>query len=296
MSERITFEEMNVLEGYKKDGLGFPHPSEILFRFTKVVNKLGENELLIKVDKEGGAITQDHQDIKSYGRGVITATFDGMISAMAIPVIGIIWAYDITKPYLKMFFGLNATACTNLMVFGVEDIKIKYLNKPRKNDKEGLRKWDRSCRDAVDDIIYAIEDLIENISSRIEEYGKIIRTFQTTLVKGEEITKFIGNIYINEVINGNFDYSTFNEGCRLTFDDNYQHPNKKLYEPQIIIDTNGEQIMELSMYQFYGALTQRITDGGIEINDVPDKTLRVGKTILKYCDEFSPPLPVEEEG
>jgi len=306
MSKIITIEELYQLEGYKKDGFGFPHPKDIIPKFIDIIKQISPSyDINIIVDREGGVITKDNINIKSYGRGIVTANLNQLVkdrSIVLMPTVGIIWAFDIVKPYVKMFSGVNATACTNLCIFMADDIKVKYLNKPRVLDKDGDRKWDRTCRDVVDDILYNIEDEIQLIKSKLEKYLHIYDLLTRTEISGDDVEKLIGTMYINEVIRGNFDYSTFNEGCRIVFDDNYHHPNKKLYQLNSFLDEEETVIPVLNLWKFYGALTQRITDGAVEINDIPDKTLHIGKVILKYLTELTginptseQPVPIKEE-
>jgi len=282
-AETTTLEKLFETEAYKRNKLIYPHPKDLCKPFVdRVQDMLGEIpivEITTQVDKESGAGLENGEDIKSYGRGLITIRFgEEQIGLRA--TIGLTWAYDITKPFIKVFFGATASACTNLCIFGASNIVQRQFPSIRTRDElQKEREWLMACKNMVDHTLFMTEDLMKNHVDEFNEIVRLIGILKNTDIDNEDIYDFIGRLYLEEVIIGNFDYSTFNEANRLLFKVDHGHENKMLYA------VNRAEDEDLNLWKLYGALTQRLTDGMVEINSVADKTLEISNMILKYVED-----------
>jgi len=274
MEKIISLDELYATESYKNNGKIFPHPKEFIAEFAKIVeDKFEVQGQCLRVDKEGGAGTEDDENILTYGRGLLQYVLPSGSDAVGM-TIGLIWSYDTSKWAVKVFRGVNVFACTNYMVAGAEDIYEKLFRKTKGKGREGNLLWKHECEIVTSNILDKTDEYVATMLDMYNRTISFIKLLKETIYKGKEIEILIGSLYINDVIKGVFDYSTFSEGCRLIFNDKYLHGNKSLYE---LVKEDG-----LSLWQLYNALTQRITDGGtIPIDGIPNKTLEITNLLEK---------------
>jgi hypothetical protein len=281
MAKHISEAELYATEAYKKSGLIYPHPKQLLTMFKDTISAcMGSfkttGDIKVTVDKESGVGLVDGKDLKAYARGILRLNFVGS-SDTIIPTVGLIWAYDISSPFIKVFSGVNAVACTNLCIFRANDIRSRFLKGVRvRDEKEREREWNIQCSSLLSAVGYMLEDLMEDLVGAYNETLDKISALKSKVIPKHKHYDLVGRIYIEDVIKGVLDYSTFNEAMRLIFNMSYMHEN------QILYTVTGEE--ELTLWRLYGALTQRITDGGVELDAIPDKTLIISETIDKYLD------------
>lgn len=274
-SKRITHDQLLLTDAYKKDSRIFFHPSELIDKFIEDITTEYPNSIVnIQVDKEGGAGTEDKKDIVTYGRGLVSIDINDIKDSHYCATIGIIWAYDTSKEVIKLYRGINTFACTNLMISGADDVKVISLTTSAKGEPAVREKiWKRKKEDAMEVIDATLETYLETIEDNFKDNIKIVNFLRSKQVDTTAVDAFIGKTFIDEVICGKFDYSTFNEGCRLLFLRDHPHINRALYF--IGRDNN------LTMINFYGALTQRITDDKTAIDWITDKTIEVTDLIFR---------------
>lgn len=300
MSIVKTLEELKLVHAYKHGHYAFPHPKDILIEFTNRLDKAGYvYHLSIKVDKEGGAKLDDDTNIETWGRGFVIARIYAKKTSEILPSgepavvpvgnesylpsVGISWAFDITKKVMKVFRGVNTSACTNLAIFNVEDVYIRTFGKPRGVDKiEKERSWNRLCRDLTEDLLIKVDEYIAGLEENFNTNIGIIEKLNSKFYRSEEIYTLIGKLYTEFAIVDKFDITTFNEGCRLIFNGNYDHPLKELYA--LGTDTLSDEPV-LSLLTLYQAFTQRITDDKVELDYIDEKTLEVSQMLLPLIEE-----------
>jgi len=279
----ITLEELFATEAYKNDGKIFPHPQQLIHEFTNVVTtKFTNTNYILKVDKEGGAGTEADENILTWGRGLLMYKLESA-DVNYSPTIGIIWSYDTTKWAIKIFRGVNVHACTNYMVGGADDIYERLFKKTKGTGREAALLWKQECELVLANILDKTEDYVNTMDEMFKSTIQLVNDLKGTIYYDDDetgvcnqIQELIGRLYINDVINGLFDSSTFSEGCRLVFNKKHLHRNKDLYE----MTTNN-----INLWQLYNAFTQRITDGGtIPIDLMPNKTLEVTQMLIKEID------------
>lgn len=297
MAKGITIAKLLESEAYKNNGRAFPHPADLLREFNEIVLRHSPTAelLVLMVDKQGGARTEDGTEIDTWGRGLIQYTLPSPDSDKASS-IGLIWSYDTSKQAIKIFRGVNVFACTNYMVCGAEDIYERIFKKTGgKSEKEVAKAWSREIEDVMDAVSDKTEEYMENMLDYYNKSTALINSFKSSVYENRiidegkttehkeevvdlsvslpEITNLIGELYITNVICGEFDYSTFNEGCRLIFNDKHLHNNKSLYR---LTDN------KLTLWQLYNSFTQRLTDGKVDIDQLPNKTLEITNMLIPF--------------
>jgi hypothetical protein len=296
--QNITIEELFKTDSYKRNGIIYPHPMDLINRAfidPLLSSTLEVSEISVNVDKEGGAGTEEHNDVVTWGRGLVLAETKHNNEKYDLrQVFGIIWAYDTTKPIIKIFHGATVKACMNLMVAADE---IKELNlgislKLTMTNKEKEKVIRRKFEDVEEIVADTVKEYIDNSDKYFNKVLDVVVALDTTILPVEtevfakernytlhpveskvSIEKAIGIMYLHDVIRGTFDYSTFNFAFQLMYDSRILHINKGMYSQDF---TNSE----VSLWTIHNAMTQRISDGRVDVDLFANKSLEVTKLLM----------------
>lgn len=292
MAKVVEIEDLKQTDAFRKNGYVYPHPHDLI---TKVVDKIEEvyNDqvrLYCVVDAEGGARLPGGQEVITYGKGYFVTRISNFLQDNRfglVPNIGLLWSYDGSKQFIKVFAGATVSACTNLCIWADEHIVTKSFTKPKgSTDLERKRNWERQCRDITEDVVYKVEDYMNEVENVLTKINESLHKLDSVIIKNDDIAKLMGAIYINEIVNGTFDYYLYSEASKLMFNEKHNHENSNLYAYSTTFDDQDVPSTFTTLYKVYGALTQRITDLKVNVDLIPDKTIEVAKMLDRYADDL----------
>jgi hypothetical protein len=296
-----TIDALLKTEAYKKNGIIYPHPKDLIMR--AFVDKLTNSGLTIEVpqvtvDKEGGAGTEEHTDVITWGRGlvVIPTKFENEELGLK-QVFGIIWSYDTSKPVIKLFHGAQVRACMNLMVSAeeVKEIPMGISFKSDVTNKEREKIVRRKFEDVEELVAERMEEWIASAEAKFTELVATVnllksftlptltnlyskdRDYDLNPKSGLKLESVIGILYLHDVVRGQFDYSTFNYAFQLLYDDRIFHENKALYNRA---NVDGP----ITLWHIHNAMTQRLTDGRVDIDFIANKSYYITKLLLNITN------------
>lgn len=189
----ITVEQFLNTKTYVKPngGIDYKSPAEYLNPFLEIVEPLATGWTI----KTAGEVTNKNDDGStnvSYARVAIEAIMPSDYTGLEHDTrIGFTMALDIAKPFLKVYTGKNAWACTNLSIFNADHIysgeltagwRMVYDKTKRYVESldPAMEEWIRSARHLMS-VDYSREKAQEKIGYMLEQSLK--NNFSTGIVK-----------------------------------------------------------------------------------------------------------------
>jgi hypothetical protein len=158
------------------NNITFASPKEYLNPFIDIVGD--DNIVVVGTDKIVNKNEDDTENV-SYARVRIEKRLDTHIINQIgelQPLVGMIYALDISNPIIKVYSGLNVKACNNLNVFNADDLyQVDLLS---------------NYRTAYD---YA-KIFFKGINNLVENYNRIIEQMKDTKILKKDYYTIMGNL------------------------------------------------------------------------------------------------------
>lgn len=162
-TKKIPFDEIATLKAYVKPGslINFPSPLSLAQSATEVSDLQYTGSMEVENKNE-----DDSKNI-SFGRFNMIKSYP--IDDEITYQIGILHAFDLNKPIVKVYSGIQVSACLNLKIFKADNIqKFDFTN----NSQGGM--------ESVKNYISKVEEEIENAKRIIKFLKSVILTPQET--------------------------------------------------------------------------------------------------------------------
>lgn len=159
----------------------FGSPKDYILPFVDIV---GEDDLLIVGSDRIVNKNEDGSENISYSRVRIEKRLDAS-SLNEVgefnPIVGMIYALDISKPVIKVYTGLNAVACNNLNVFNADHLFTMELL----SNYKLVYKYAKNYYDATNELI--------------DNYFKNITAMKNTILNKGDYTELMGKFLLKSV-------------------------------------------------------------------------------------------------
>jgi hypothetical protein len=247
----MTIQELEILnsKSFVKGGLTFDSPEKLL---TPVLStQKDENDFILTASHPTEMAEEQENDqlikLTSYGRLMLIKKYN--IDDEMTYNVGFLVCLDYSKPFIKVFSGVNVTACTNLCIFNASDVeKYELLNNDR--DKSYIK----------------VAEYFDNAERKIEQAKNIITSMKNTIYTKQETKTALGQLLWNFCAVKNIAGKT----AILNAAELLSNPkNSRYYFEE-----------EQTAWNFYNALTDGYRDK-THLIDQPEKVLSLFKEIQK---------------
>lgn len=157
----------------ESNNITFGSPKDYLMPF---VDTVGEDNLIVIGSDKVVNKNEDGTENVSYARVRIEKRYDASklddIGDFN-PVVGLIYALDISKPVIKVYAGLNAVACNNLNVFNAEHLFQVDLLSNYKLAYNYAKEYKSGIEELIESYFRRISDM-KNRMLTVEEYQDIV--------------------------------------------------------------------------------------------------------------------------
>ena len=228
---------------YVRGGIGFMSPKELVGGFVDVVN---DGDYEVQVQNPVINQNEDGKDNIAYPRFMVEARKElvdfGKIQYQN--TLGILVAMDQQNPMIKIYSGMNVTACMNMSIFNAEHVYYQNLF------------------DDIDKVWNQLDGFVSGIEAKIKEYRKKHELMVNTIMTNDDVNRTLGYLLRNAV-DVRLGTSPVVNAAKLMDD------KKSVYH---FDETTN-------LYNVYNAVTQSITDTK-DIFYRPDKTIGLSKLLL----------------
>lgn len=239
--------------------IAFPAPQELVEPFLEKLMPLQDLGISLHVETTNPASVQEpgtDEMHTAYGRVLVEARIGPFDEVDHQKVVGFVYALDVGKPEVQVYYGRNAAACINLAIF-------------------------RSDHYVKGDLLTGGDALIYATAERfVEHFGEDDRTFiqnvqrlQGTIWNEPKINETIGRLYRYVLTKGSFGSSTLNYAIKLLADPNSRYA----------IGEDGTT----TAWNFFSALTQFVTDKAY-VSVKAEKTLQIVEQVCGDLLEIRP--------
>lgn len=149
--ENTTNNIIEVLESkqFCKNGIPYPSPSELLTPIIDMFN----NENITGFGSHPVTVAENEIELTAYGRAGIVKTFD--IDGEMNYNIGFIYSLEYSRPFIKVFSGINVKICSNMCIFNSDNLeKIDLLSEGTQKAYQKVQNFlinqERNCKDAIE--------------------------------------------------------------------------------------------------------------------------------------------------
>ena len=231
MSKTIELPQLLETKAYLKDNnINYGTPADFITPFTDLFQDIEGVTYSVNVNKESVTANQDESKNIGYGRVSIRAKIPGNSSVRG-PAMILMYALDVGNPVLKVGFGVDIYACTNLCVFSAEDHISANLN------VSGAR--DRCYNTLI--------DYRNRIMAKMERYERFLQILEQHHFNGrDEIEKEFGRLSIECMLKKTIGIRVWNYASKQMLNQNNKYA----------INLDGS----VSAYHILNAMTQHVTD------------------------------------
>lgn len=237
----------NVLNSkrYMKGLIGYQSPQEIFAPVFELLKKLN-----CKISLQGDSIVknqnEDGTENIAYGRLNITARYE--ISEEIFYEIGVLAAFDLGIPKLKIYRGARTSACLNLNIWGADDIQKFDVS-------QGIE-------------ISSVNNYIRSISIKIAETKKFVDDLKAVKIPQENLATIIGLLTLKTIegktANG---INSITSAINLLTDEK----SKYFYKQE-----------NFNAWLLYNSLTEGYNEK-VSFFDIPEKSFQTFKLIKNIC-------------
>jgi hypothetical protein len=171
--EVLVIDPQGVLQSkrYVKGATEFKTPAEILNPLLGLLGKTG-GKLTLTGDHEATNANADKSKNVAYGRLNLVARYE--IDTEIFYEVGVLVAFDLTIPRVKIYRGTKTRVCMNLSIFEAEDI-IKF------ELGQGIN-------------FAQVETFLKDITKKIEETVKIINKLKSIKIPHDAVHSILGKM------------------------------------------------------------------------------------------------------
>lgn len=227
----------------QKGGITFKSPDNYLNQFVDLVAPFGP-DYTISTAAESINANDDAEGTENvaFGRVVVQAKLPTAKYSLLEhdTVIGIAYALDIQKPFLKAYVGRNAWACTNLSIFNADHV------------------FEASLLNNTDPVYDKVKAYIDGLDAGLEKWKAVIERLQSTQYDQKQLDEKLG-FMLRKSLKANFTTGIISAAKDIT---NHKSPYAM----------KGETT---SAWNVLSAVTQYVTDK-TDIVMKPDATLFAG--------------------
>lgn len=166
----------------ENNNITFGSPKDYLSPFIDIV---GEDDLIVIGSDRMINKNEDGSENISYARVRIEKRFDAKtLNEIGDfnPIVGMIYALDVSKPVIKVYAGLNAVACNNLNVFNAEHLYQVELLSNYKTSYDYAKKFNNQINNILEEYFANIEQM-KNRQLTNMEYKEIVGNVLAKSVK-----------------------------------------------------------------------------------------------------------------
>lgn len=186
----MTYQEVEQSKIFVGDGkFNFPHPCQLVDPFLNVIERLG-GSITYEAVKGSENLNQDTEERNiAFSRLAVKVKMPEEYSIVANDLnfnhlygeIGFVYGFDTQKPTMKVYRGARVSVCTNLSVFGADNLTEVLFTSSHKTLFDNVRRYvDTSIQDNE-----KIKEIIDELSG--------------TLYVGTELNELIGRIHRESV-------------------------------------------------------------------------------------------------
>jgi len=175
-SKLMDTENVLTSKRYVKGALQFITPAELLKTTLEIFEKEDCN-VIIKGSEAVKVAEEDGTENVSFGRVNLLANYK--IDEEISYEIGILTAFDLSSPKLKLYRGAKTNACLNLNVWGAEDIiKVDVSN--------GIN-------------LTILKGFIEQIGEQVKKSRELVDTMKAKKLLPEQVPTLIGDMLFKTI-------------------------------------------------------------------------------------------------
>jgi hypothetical protein len=165
----------NILQSkrFVKGGIEYKSPLEILEPCIKLLSTTGGN-LHLTADKEQSNANQDSSINRSFARLNLVSHYE--IDSEMFYEIGVLIAYDLQIPRVKVYRGIKVAACTNLCIFKSDDM-VKFDISAGINEEQ-------------------VQAFIIGLTEQIAEARRIVQRLKALPITPETMQNIIGRMML----------------------------------------------------------------------------------------------------
>jgi hypothetical protein len=188
--ELLNLELLRNSKGYKSGMISFETPVNYLNQVQEIMNETAVEKaftpLKCRFEKPVTNINEDGTENTSYPRFLLQYETKIPKNLVQTFTFGMLVALDNSQPVIKVFSGLNTSACLNLSIYSADHLSISFLKDSNykrvfSDLKSWLEKYGDLAKKFIDSYTYLENTEIKNPQ---EFYGKILeqtyRDKQTT--------------------------------------------------------------------------------------------------------------------
>ena len=254
-NQEIILNSKQFVKGFSK----FDTPLQML---EPVITSFGTEGLSLQ-GTHADTVAENNLELTAFGRvaAIKTIAIDG--GEELNYQIGFIYSLEQSKPFVKVFSGVNVKVCTNLCVFNPSNIAKFFINDEGQMQASYAR----------------VEEYISNLSKDVKQAIQIINTMKNTPMNKKQVNDFFGQMLRNftEVKNA------AGKNCILS---GMEH----------LCDKSSIYFFEqfTNTWNVYNAITHDFAKTA-HIIDQPDKVLAIYNEMLKFADFSTGQTPLQLE-
>lgn len=254
-TREFTQEELLNSKGYQKNYSNFPTPKEL---FKPLLDNRTKNFKEFDLHTIEGSyptinVNDDETENISFGRMHLSKKF--FIDEELHYKVGVIFSFDKNKPIVKIYEGVHVNACTNMCIFGADQIHKYDIS----TNPEGYISDFKRC--------------FENITKKIETAKNIIAYLKGIRLDQDTVHKMNGAILSHSFLNK--DVAGTNpilNGIKL------QNVKGHKYF--------CDQDNDTTAWNYYNSMTEYL-DEKINVLDIPEKALSIFQPLKKILSDLN---------
>jgi hypothetical protein len=176
----VLHDPLNVLSSkrYVKGGAEYKSPGEILQPVIELLRTTSGKLTLTGANEQNNANNDGTLNV-SYGRLNLVARFD--IDQELFYEIGILIAYDLQIPKIKIYRGAKVSACLNLCIFNAEDV-VKF------DVSNGVN-------------IELVQTFLGQVTERIAKVHELVTRLKGAKISPEQVETLVGRMMVKTIEN-----------------------------------------------------------------------------------------------
>lgn len=221
---------------YVKGITSFPTPHNLLNPLLPILQDTGGTLELVGEDKVENR-NEDGSGNISFGRVNLTAKY--AIDPELKYSVGVLAAYNLTRPVFKIYQGVEVSACTNLCVFGADQI----------------HKFEASEGFNID----IVRSFLADLSGKIQRSIEVVNRLKAAAIQPSQIPEIVGRM----LLASQDKEKKFTNGVTSVLD-----------ATRLLTDTSSKYFFGqpgFSQWHLYNAMTESFAQK-VSFIDIPEKT------------------------